>query len=54
MYTVHATAPANKNNWLFKEGYFPRTFTYKKDAEQRAKEAKQQGGINVKIVKSKE
>lgn len=48
---VQATPPENKwaTGWDFKEGHFPRTVAYKKDAERLVREATQKGGTNVSM-----
>lgn len=51
MYLVSATPP--KTGWTFPANYFPRKIRYKKEAEERAKEAEKQGGTNIKVEKVK-
>lgn len=53
-WTVHATPPSKLANygWDFREGYFPRTYHYKREAVKRAQEAIAKGATEVKIERS--
>jgi hypothetical protein len=49
-WVVYATPPTT--GWVFPNNYFPRSFAYKKDATQRAKEARQAGATDVVVKRS--
>lgn len=52
---VHAKAPfrGGMKGWDFRADFFPRKVAYKKDALELAQEAKQKGGTDVRLEKSK-
>jgi len=47
-YLLDAVAP--KYGWVYAADYFPRTFHYKREARERAKEVIAAGGKDVRII----